>query len=102
MDAFQAVADPTRRSIVAMLARGERSAGDIGGHFSMSASAVSQHLKALREAGLVRVRVEGQRRIYRLDPEGLGEVRAWLDAITGYWGGRLDALDALFHDPGKE
>ncbi|MGH9792769.1 MAG: metalloregulator ArsR/SmtB family transcription factor, partial [Candidatus Acidiferrales bacterium] len=57
MDAFQALADPTRRAVLAMLVSGERSAGEIGAAFSITAPAVSQHLKALREAGLVRVRV---------------------------------------------
>ena len=65
MDVFQALADPSRRAIVALLVPGERSAGEIAVGFAVTAPAVSQHLKALREAGLVRVRVEAQRRIYR-------------------------------------
>ena len=64
-----------------MLAPGERSAGAIGAEFSITAPAVSQHLKALREAGLVRVRVEAQRRIYSLDPAGIDEVRKWLAGL---------------------
>jgi DNA-binding transcriptional ArsR family regulator len=102
MDAFQALADPTRRSIVAMLAAGERSAGDIGAEFAITAPAVSQHLKVLREARLVHVRADAQRRIYRLDPDGIAEVRAWLDGVSRFWNPRLDALEAMFRQPDPE
>src|SRR3989442_443044 len=78
MDAFLAIADPIRRQIITMLATAERSAGDIGSAFAVSAPAVSQHLKVLREAGLVRVRIEGQRRMYRLDPDQFREIQAFL------------------------
>jgi DNA-binding transcriptional ArsR family regulator len=88
MDVFQALADPTRRAIIAMLAPGERSAGEIGAQFAITAPAVSQHLKALRAARLVRVRAEAQRRIYQLDAEGLGELKTWLFGIHRVWGGR--------------
>ena len=93
MDAFQALADPTRRAIVAMLAEGERSAGEIGAAFTISAPAVSQHLKALREARLVKARPEAQRRIYQLDREGIQEVEAWLLEVRQFWNERLDALE---------
>jgi DNA-binding transcriptional ArsR family regulator len=64
---------------------------------------VSQHLKALREAGLVRVAVDGQRRIYSLDPDGLAEVDAWIGRVRGFWKGRLDALEAaLEQDRGDQ
>jgi DNA-binding transcriptional ArsR family regulator len=95
MDAFQALADPTRRAIVSMLAPGERSAGEIGAAFAITAPAVSQHLKALREAGLVRVRSAAQRRIYQLDPAGLGEVKEWLFGLHRVWGGRETAAPPL-------
>jgi DNA-binding transcriptional ArsR family regulator len=88
MDVFQALADPTRRAIIAMLAPGERSAGEIGAAFRITAPAVSQHLKALRAVRLVRVRAEAQRRIYQLDPEGLGKVKAWFFGVHQVWGGR--------------
>src|SRR6266566_2565943 len=78
MDVFTALADPVRRQIITMLAGTELSAGDIGMAFAMTPSAVSQHLKALKEARLVGVRVEGQRRVYRLDPDRLKEIQAWL------------------------
>jgi DNA-binding transcriptional ArsR family regulator len=82
MHVFQALADPTRRAIVAKLAAGERSAGQIGAAFDITAPAVSQHLKALRAARLVRVRAAAQRRIYQLDPQGLGEVKEWLSSVN--------------------
>lgn len=87
MDVFQALADPTRRAIVAMLAPGECSAGEIGAAFGITPPAISQHLKALRSARLVCVRPDAQRRIYRLDPEGLGEVKTWLLSLHRVWGG---------------
>ena len=76
MDLFAALAEPNRRRMIELLSRGPRAAGDLAGAFQLSAPAVSQHLKALREAGLVRVEVDGQRRIYSLDPEGLDAVDA--------------------------
>src|SRR5579872_5250149 len=70
MDSMTALADPTRRRIVETLARGALSSGDIARRFDISASAISQHLKTLRAAGLVRARPAAQRRIYELDPRG--------------------------------
>ena len=93
MDRFVALADPTRRHIVELLGAGERTAGAIVDNFAVSAPAISQHLKTLREAGLVRVRVEGQRRIYSLDPDGFAEMEAWFEKMRRFWSGRLDALE---------
>lgn len=98
MDPFAALAEPNRRRMIELLSRGPRAAGDLAGAFQLSAPAVSQHLKALREAGLVRVEVDGQRRIYSLDPEGLDAVDAWLDRVRGFWGGRLDALETALRE----
>jgi DNA-binding transcriptional ArsR family regulator len=92
MDNFHALADPTRRQILELLGHGERAAGEITEKFGVSAPAISQHLKVLREARLVRVRVEGQRRIYSLDPAGLGEIDAWIQQMRRFWSDRLDAL----------
>ena len=78
MLAFAALADQTRRRIVEMLAARELPAGEIARRFDMTAPAVSQHLRLLREAGLIAVRREAQRRIYALDPSGLAELDAWL------------------------
>jgi DNA-binding transcriptional ArsR family regulator len=100
MIAFSALADPTRRQIVEMLAAGERSAGDIARQFDVSAPAISQHLKVLREARLVRVRADAQRRIYALDAAGIGEIDAWLSDIRRFWSGRLDALEQELKNEG--
>lgn len=94
MQAFAALGDPTRQRIVEMLAARELSSGEIARRFDMTAPAVSQHLKLLREAGLVQVRRDAQRRIYTLDPTGLAELDAWLARFRRFWSGRLDALHA--------
>jgi len=96
---FPALADPTRRHIVEMLAAGELSAGEIAGRFAISAPAVSQHLKVLRRARLVRVRADAQRRIYRLDPEGLAELDRWLAGVRRFWADRLDLLERSLAAP---
>lgn len=93
MDSFTALADPTRRQIVEMLAAGERTAGEIADQFTVSAPAISQHLKVLREARLVAVRPEAQRRIYTLDPVGIDALDTWLHGIRRFWNHRLDALE---------
>lgn len=90
---LEALSDDTRRSIVALLASGERSAGELAGQFAISRPAVSRHLRVLREAGLVGVREDAQRRIYRLDPAPLAELHAWLSPYREFWSQRLDALD---------
>jgi DNA-binding transcriptional ArsR family regulator len=90
---FEALADPTRRRILELLAGGERSAGDIAGEFAISRPGVSRHLRVLREAGLLRARGEGQRRLYSVDPAPLAEVESWLARYRGFWAQRLDALD---------
>ena len=90
---FSALADPTRQRIVEMLAEGALCAGDIAGRFKLSPPAISQHLKALREAKLVKVRAEAQRRIYELDPQGVAELSDWVTRIQAFWTPRLDALE---------
>lgn len=93
MEALAAIAEPTRRRIVEMLAGRELAAGEIGAEFAISAPALSQHLKVLKEANLVRARVDGQRRIYALDPAGFTEIEAWLSQLRRFWLPRLDALE---------
>lgn len=96
MDRFTALADPTRRAILEMLARmGEMPAGDIAAQFDMSAPAVSQHLKALRESGLVLVERRGQQRIYRVNVAAMREVEDWAHRLRQQWEQRLDALEAF-------
>ena len=91
MDAFLALADPTRRRIIESLAEGESAFGELAAQFEISGPAVSQHLKVLREAGLVRVRKDRQRRIYRLHTAGLGELEEWLDTVKRCYPGRSSA-----------
>jgi DNA-binding transcriptional ArsR family regulator len=91
--ALEALADPTRRQIVELLAERDRDAGEIASHFTVSRPAVSRHLRVLREHGLVRSRGEAQRRIYSLDPAPLEEIDAWLARYRVFWANRLDALD---------
>lgn len=93
MRPLEALADPTRRRIVELLARRDRTAGEIVDEFDMSAPAISQHLNVLREAGLVVTRAEGQQRIQSLNPAGLDEIGAWLEKTRGFWSRRLDALE---------
>lgn len=94
MDSFTALAVPTRRRIVENLARGPMSSGEIARQFDVTAPAISQHLKVLQSAKLVRVRAEAQRRIYELDQEGIGELEQWIGELKTFWNVRLDALDA--------
>ena len=87
--ALKALAEPHRRRILTLVRDGELSAGEIASHFEISRPAVSQHLTVLREAGLVDERRNGTRRLYRTRPEGLAELKAFLD---GFWDERLEAL----------
>ena len=93
MDALAALADPVRRELVGLLARGEVAAGELADRFPVSRPAVSRHLRVLREAGLVTVRAEGKRRLYALDPTPLRELDEWLETYRDLWAARLDALD---------
>jgi DNA-binding transcriptional ArsR family regulator len=90
---FAALADPTRQRIIEMLTAGALCAGDIAGRFELSPPAISQHLKALKAAKLVKVRAEAQKRIYELDPEGLADLSDWVAKIRAFWNPRLDALE---------
>jgi DNA-binding transcriptional ArsR family regulator len=90
-NAFAALADDTRREVFERLARGPRSVGELAEGLPVSRPAVSQHLKVLKEAGLVTDRAEGAKRVYQIDPAGLGPVRAWLDR---FWDQALEAFQA--------
>ncbi|TAJ71133.1 MAG: ArsR family transcriptional regulator [Phenylobacterium sp.] len=92
MTPFEAVAEPSRRAILDILRAGERPAGDLVAALALSQPGVSKHLKLLREAGLVSVRADGQRRLYRLQPQGLKELEAWLAPYRHFWADRLAAL----------
>lgn len=102
MDTFTALSDPTRRHIVESLALGEASFGELAEQFDMSRPAVSQHLKVLKEAGIVSSRADAQRRIYSLSDTGLDEVEAWLQKVRTFWNERLDRLEALLAEEGED
>jgi|SRR6516165_6548593 DNA-binding transcriptional ArsR family regulator len=89
-----ALADPTRQRIIELLAQQELSSGEIADRFDISPPAISQHLHVLKRAQLVRSRVDGQRRIYELDPVGFSELQQWLANVTHFWRSRLNRLDA--------
>jgi DNA-binding transcriptional ArsR family regulator len=93
MQHFSALSDPTRQRIVEMLTGGPLTAGEIAGQFPLSPQGISQHLKKLREARLVRVRPVAQQRIYELDPDGVAELSDWIGRIRSFWSLKLDALE---------
>ncbi len=91
-DVYEAVAHPLRRQILRDLARGERSVAELAAPHSVSRPAVSQHLRVLREAGLVDERRDGRRRCYHLDPKPLVAISDWLVELDTFWAQRLGAL----------
>ncbi|MFA9289574.1 MAG: metalloregulator ArsR/SmtB family transcription factor [Weeksellaceae bacterium] len=96
MDIFSALSEPTRRSIIEMLARrGQLSASEISGSFDMSAPAISQHLKVLREAKLVTVEKKAQQRLYQINLNGMFELRDWVGELAQLWNDRFDRLEQL-------
>lgn len=92
--ALTALAEPNRMAILAMLAEGERAAGELVDALPIAQPSVSKHLAVLREAGLVTVRKDAQRRLYSLNPAPLAALDAWLEPYRRFWTGRLDALEA--------
>ena len=96
---FAALNDPTRRAVLERLRCGAKPVGEIARGLPVTRPAVSQHLKVLKEAGLVDDRSEGTRRIYHIDPKGLGAMRAWLDQ---FWTAALDAFAAEIERSEKE
>lgn len=96
MDRFAALAEPNRRRIVEIIAQsGEIAATDISDQFSISAPAISQHLKILREAELIKMEKRAQQRIYSIHAEGMDDMWAWLSRMRDLWNKRFDAFDAL-------
>lgn len=97
-DVFQAIAHPVRRQILDALAGGDATVTDLAAPYEMSRPAVSQHLRVLREAGLVHEQRRGRHRVYQIDPQPLAEVRDWLSRYDSYWQARLDALGRFLED----
>ncbi len=102
IDAFETLADPTRRRIVAALREGERPVGDIVRQAGIQQSGVSRHLRILHESGFVSVRPDGQRRLYALRPDRFRELEAWLADYRGLWESRLDRFGAALEARRKD
>ncbi|HUN76003.1 MAG TPA: metalloregulator ArsR/SmtB family transcription factor [Steroidobacteraceae bacterium] len=100
---FAIIAEPSRRAILGLLASAEHSVGDIEEQLRLSQPSVSKHLRVLRQAGFVEARVDAQRRLYRIRPEPLMEIDAWLAQFRRFWSAHVDALerhlDRLDHTP---
>ena len=95
---FLALADPTRRAILARLARGDASVAELASPFTMSQPAISKHLKVLERAGLIRVGQDAQRRPRRIEGKPLAEASAWLERYRAIWEGNFERLDNLLHE----
>src|SRR5689334_15966244 len=90
---FDVIAEPNRRAILSLLVSSEQSVGEIERRLRMAQPAVSKHLRVLRDAGVVESTIDAQRRVYRLKPEPLQEVDAWLAPFRRFWSAHLDALE---------
>jgi DNA-binding transcriptional ArsR family regulator len=103
---FAIIAEPNRRAILSLLATSEQSVGDIEEQLRLSQPSVSKHLRVLREAGFVESRVDAQRRLYRIRPEPLMELDAWLAPFRRFWSVHVDALerhlDRIYQVPRRE
>src|SRR5436309_16009504 len=95
---FEVLAEPNRRRILDLVREEERPVGDLVDELDLSQPAVSKHLKVLREAGLVEVRTDAQRRLYRVNPGPLRDLDAWLEPYRRMWSARLDGLERHLHD----
>jgi DNA-binding transcriptional ArsR family regulator len=99
MDKFAALADPTRRTIIEILAiHGQLCASEISDRFRVSPSAISQHLKVLHEANLVKMEKQAQQRLYRINPEPLRELEEWVSRMRELWDERSGALDKVLQE----
>ena len=102
-DAFNAVAEPRRRQILELLARGERPVNDVVASLGLAQPQVSKHLKVLKQVGLVSVRGSGRQRLYRLNAERLRPIHDWVKSFEQFWDESLDRLDEYLHElQGKE
>ena len=93
MESFEIIAEPNRRAILSLLVSSQQSVGEIERQLRMPQPTVSKHLRVLRDAGFVESTVDAQRRLYRLKPESLHEVDAWLAQFRRFWSTRVDALE---------
>ena len=97
-DAFNAIAEPRRRQILDVLAGGERPVNELVGQLGVAQPQVSKHLRVLRAVGLVEVRGDGRRRLYRVNGKALKPIHDWVQAYEQTWSERFDALDDVLHD----
>jgi DNA-binding transcriptional ArsR family regulator len=103
MDIFQALAEPSRRNIIELLAKkGKLSSTDISNQFQISAPAISQHLKVLREADLLVMEKQAQKRLYKINPEKMQELGKWIKKLTQLWDKRFLALDKVLEGNKKK
>ncbi|MFA9289315.1 MAG: ArsR/SmtB family transcription factor [Weeksellaceae bacterium] len=103
MDIFSALSEPTRRRILEMLSQTEHlTASEISDKFDVSAAAISQHLKVLREANLVTVEKRAQQRLYKLKPNGMTELESWVNQMTQVWKHRFDRLEQVLEAEKKK
>ncbi len=103
MDVFSALADPRRREIIEMIAHGgELSAGDICDNFDITAPAVSQHLKILRESNIIGMEKRAQQRIYHINKNAIHELDTWIKHMTNLWNKRLDRLEHILTQEKKK
>lgn len=100
-DVFQAIADPTRREVLRLLAEKERPISEITAHFPMSRTAIAKHLQVLSEAELVSGKKVGREKIYRLHPEPLTELKQWLSFYEKFWENKLSILKHIVENPGE-
>ena len=94
-DVFQAIADPTRREIIGMLAHQSMNVNEISGHFKMSRTAVSKHMRILKECGLLSTEKKGREQYCKTSLDALAEVALWVNQYRMFWNDRLDRLEAL-------
>ncbi len=97
-DVFHAIADPNRRRLLGMMMAREHAVTELQSQFDMTIGAVSQHLKVLRDAGLVRRRSVGRQRLYRTDATALKEIHDWIDQFSAFWESRLDRLGEVLEN----
>jgi len=97
-ETWAALVDPTRRAVLDVLLEGEQPVGEIVDRLRLSQPQASKHLRVLREAGLVRVRKDAQRRVYSLDPDPIADVDAWLSPYRRLWNDSLDRLEQHLED----
>ncbi|SDM60729.1 helix-turn-helix transcriptional regulator [Bacillus sp. OK048] len=100
-DVFQAIADPTRREVLKLLAEKDRPISEITSHFPMSRTAIAKHLQVLSEAELVIGRKVGREKIYRLQPEPLTELKQWLSFYEKFWANKLSILKHIVENPSE-